>query len=71
MDAAWPTRSALHHVLLLLHQLAHACGLVFFDVVDKLPLLIFLPIVDHVDSWTLCSARHACEAAAATLKTQT
>jgi hypothetical protein len=64
------TRSSLHHVLLLLHQLADARGLVFLDVVDEFPLLILLPLVDYVDSYALRRARYSSQAGASALETQ-
>ena len=64
-------RIALHHVLLLLHHLPNAGGFVVLDVVDELPLLVFLPIVNDVDSHARRRAGHSGEPRASALQTQT
>lgn len=76
--AAWPillcskcpARSPLHKVLLLLQHLTHARGLVLFYVVDEFPFLVFLLIVDHVDSHALRRASYSSEAGTSTLQTK-
>src|SRR4029077_19663260 len=65
--SAGARRITLHHVLLLLHHLPDAGGLVVLDVVDELPLLVFLPIVDEVDSHARSRAGHSGEARASAL----